>query len=1749
MVNAQPERTVAASARRLGKNLNTTEPMKTPTNTRWITAPRAAIAFACLLTATVPSLAANRTWTNAPTDGNFSTVANWVEGVAPVSTDSLFFVNSSITTLNNDLSLTFIRGINYASGGDAFTLNGNAFTIDGNIVNASANPQVVNMDATLNFDRVLTGSTNFTFGGLFLNSGGNRAFYNRLEGGRLFLNNVTLSEAAGTARTLTILGSASGSAAQANTTISGVVANGSTAGSTLEYFGTGTLKFDGSSPSTYTGASVIRAGTLLLDFANLASGVNLLDPASTLTLGGGTYSLLGKSSGATFQTNGNISLTANTGSGIVLNNNGGAGTTLRLGNLGGRGGNSTLFIDAFAGGTLAVGSTPAVANGILNPAYATFRDASGTGFATTSGNNIVRYTGATPLADNSDNAAVNFSYTADGTTFNWNNGITTRSVNSLAIDTTANGGTLDLGGAGNVLNNSSRGILLTGGNNFTIQNGQLGAVGTEVIIHVMGAGVLTNTATISGTTGSLTKGGPGTLVLGAANNYSNGTFVTEGTLKVGAANALGAPDRVLQVGAGGVLDLNGLSASVGYIGGNGGGVILNNGASAATLYIGSNNVASSGTVNFTIADGASPLTLVKVGTSQHQIGGASSWTGGTIITGGKADALRVNNSHGLGFGPVTLNDGGIFTPSANPMGGGNGQILSNNFIIVGNSPNNVLRGDLSGFTWGGSFTGSGTVTVHNGTRTGQNAVFPGDFTGFNGTFNVAHGAASSTYQARITQGGSAATKFALSTAGSQINFNGPVTSIAVGELSGVASTTVLGDSPAKTLTIGALNTSSTFGGTIANGNAAVSVTKVGTGVLTLGTPATYTGSTVVSNGLLFVSGLASPSVTVVAPGAFGGAGTVPGSVTLTGSTAGLLLTNGTTGTLNIGDGTLGLTLENGNKLAFDVGANPVSDSVYVNGPLAQTGTAMVYISQAAGFGAGTYTLITAASGISSNNFVLGTSISGYALSITDDGVGQNLYLNVSVSAAPTAFWHNRSGTTWNTAANWDTDQFSNVQLSTPPSSPTDVTFSADAANNFNTTLGANMTIRSLTFNTPSSVTVGGANTLTIGGDVTVNSGSGNHTINASGVTLGVDQTWTVTGSSQTLSVNAPVSGSRSLTIAGAGTVVLSGNNSYSAGTLVKDTAKLTLGNASDTLANAAAVAVDGGTLNIGANSDVIGALSLTNGAIIGTSGVLTGSVYYAENGTISANLGGTAGFTKAGAGTVLVSGNNSYSGATSIGNGTLQLGSSTALGAGNAAVVSGATLDLNGQTNTTVTVVSGTGYGGMGAIINSSTNAAAILAEIGNGQAYTVNATGDITIQRTRSGGGPFQVTKTGPGTVIFGTPAAASHNNLMALLVSQGTAVLNMPGVFSVDRDPCGVDTGATLRLAGTGGNQINDGSKVELNSGGLFDMGGRSELIGYLVAAAGSWVTNSLPSSNSVLNIGGGNGGAATGQCQVDGEIAGGMGLGKFGTGTMTLTASNTYSGTTTVGAGTLALSTDGSIGHSTNINVVSGATLDVTARTDGTLTLKSGQTLMGNGTVNGTLVTSSGSTVNPGASVGTLNVANNITLGGRLLLEINTATVQTNDKLVSVGGTITYGGTLEVTNIGPVLQVSNVFQLFPAAVTAFSSIQLPNTDTNGYIYTWTNRVAIDGSIMLLSATPPVTVDPTPTNIVSSVSGSTLTLSWPSSHIGWVLQTQTNSRSVGLTMASNAWYDVAGSISTNLVDIPINNTNPTVFFRLRLP
>ena len=93
-------------------------------------------------------------------------------------------------------------------------------------------------------------------------------------------------------------------------------------------------------------------------------------------------------------------------------------------------------------------------------------------------------------------------------------------------------------------------------------------------------------------------------------------------------------------------------------------------------------------------------------------------------------------------------------------------------------------------------------------------------------------------------------------------------------------------------------------------------------------------------------------------------------------------------------------------------------------------------------------------------------------------------------------------------------------------------------------------------------------------------------------------------------------------------------------------------------------------------------------------------------------------------------------------------------------------------------------------------------------------------------------------------------------------------------------------------------------------------------------------------------------------------------------------------------------------------------------------------------------------------------------------------------------------------------------------------------GLAYSFTNGI--------LSVVSSGGVANNPTNITSSVSGTTLSLSWPADHLGWFLQTQTNSRAIGL---NGAWFDVAGSSSATNATITIDRANPTVFYRLRHP
>lgn len=265
---------------------------------------------------------------------------------------------------------------------------------------------------------------------------------------------------------------------------------------------------------------------------------------------------------------------------------------------------------------------------------------------------------------------------------------------------------------------------------------------------------------------------------------------------------------------------------------------------------------------------------------------------------------------------------------------------------------------------------------------------------------------------------------------------------------------------------------------------------------------------------------------------------------------------------------------------------------------------------------------------------------------------------------------------------------------------------------------------------------------------------------------------------------------------------------------------------------------------------------------------------------------------------------------------------------------------------------------------------------------------------------------------------------------------------------------------------------------------------------------------------------------------DITGGS-LIKDGSGTLVLNTANTYAGNTTVNAGTLALVEPGSISASALVTVSYGATLDVTGRADQTLTLNSGQALKGSGNLNGNLNTQPGSLLNPGDAIGIMTVQSNVVLNGLLVMELNRTNGPAADQLVSVTGTVTGGGTLTVTNLGPDLQPGDTFQLFNQPIGGFATVSLPSL---GPDYGWANNLANDGTLTVVSTVP--------VNLVAQMTGgNVLTLGWPTDHTGWRLQVQSNSPAEGL---STNWWDVAGSTTTNLMTLPINSTDGSVFYRL---
>ena len=395
----------------------------------------------------------------------------------------------------------------------------------------------------------------------------------------------------------------------------------------------------------------------------------------------------------------------------------------------------------------------------------------------------------------------------------------------------------------------------------------------------------------------------------------------------------------------------------------------------------------------------------------------------------------------------------------------------------------------------------------------------------------------------------------------------------------------------------------------------------------------------------------------------------------------------------------------------------------------------------------------------------------------------------------------------------------------------------------------------------------------------------------------------------------------------------------------------------------------GGTLRALTNSSSL--LSLNRGVIISTNGARIDSGVYSV--TVTQALTGVtsdSSLTKLGAGRLILTGSNSYEGGTFISNGVLQVGAGGAsgyLGAGDVAN------DGRLEFNRSDAVVVGQLIKGTGAVYQT-------------GSGVTI-----LTNDNTYSGGtviaaGTLQIGDGGT-TGSFGT-GSVSNNATLAFNRSDDITFTNAVfGSGAVQQIGPGLVTLAANY--GYGATIIESGRSLQVgNGGGVGTLGNGSVTnLGRLLFNR----TNALTVGNQISG---------------SGEVY------QIGTGTTTLTNSNTYTGDTIISNGTLLVE-----------NV---ASLTDSGTGSGTVRVLTNGTLGGSGSIAGEVIVDG--RVTPGSSPGILQVNSNLTFNttSELVIEINGTNVGTQYDQILMGnaGILTFNG-------GPTLTLNDTVSLSGAYV----------------------------------------------------------------------------------------------------------------------
>lgn len=458
--------------------------------------------------------------------------------------------------------------------------------------------------------------------------------------------------------------------------------------------------------------------------------------------------------------------------------------------------------------------------------------------------------------------------------------------------------------------------------------------------------------------------------------------------------------------------------------------------------------------------------------------------------------------------------------------------------------------------------------------------------------------------------------------------------------------------------------------------------------------------------------------------------------------------------------------------------------------------------------------------------------------------------------------------------------------------------------------------------------------------------------------------------------------------------------------------------------------------------------------------------------TVSAVLSGTNGFTKAGAGNLVLTGANTYTGGTILAAGTLTLNNANAIAGGALTITGGTLANASGSSFTLPGAQAWNGNFTYAGPDNMTLSGAVTM----NASRTITLAGGDLSVSGAI--GGAYSLTKTGANMLTLSSGSTYSGGTIVnggKLLATAG----GWYGARSIGTGSLTVNSGATAHFTNSHGFGVDPGGRAATVNGGtlIFDRenavsslavtggsitGGGEMRLGSITIPVNSSATTSVFGLGLNLAYGSPTLNVANGASSVDLLVSGGIyntgGFTKSGTGLMKLTGAGSYSGATTISAGALQLA-GGSLGT-------------------GTVTLASGATLSGNGSMGGAANLNGNIVIGVDGAIGTISASGNISLAATTTTTLKLAksgNVDSNDQLTS-GGTLTCGGSLVVTATGDALTTGDTFQLFSASTISgtFSAVTLP-TLTGGLVWD-TSRLYIDGSISLGKIPQSITFAPLP-------------------------------------------------------------------------